>query len=298
LKNRVLKIGVIGTFILDHIYNLDGEKTESLGGLTYTLAVLANLLSDKDEIYPIAQVGSDGYDKIITFLSNYKNVRLDGLKWNEQNNTHVTLRYHSKESRTEILSNLLPPIEINQVMSLGQFDVILINFITGFELTLAACNAICSQKNTLIGMDYHSLTLGIDEHGKRFFKKPENWEQWLTGIDILQMNEYEAQLLSDKQNLSNFGLNLNQKGIRIVNITLGAKGSLIFVDNKMEQISAFPVPEAKDVTGCGDAFMSGFIKEYLNSNNPINAAHYANRIAGLKCTIVGTEQINTLSTFY
>ena len=192
-----MKIAVIGTFVLDQIYTYEEKRIESLGGISYTISVLANLLSEKDEIYPVANVGIDSYDKIIDFLLQFKNVRITGINKENKNNTRVTLRYYDKESRDEFLQNHLSPINYEQINRVGKVDIIIINFITGFELSLATCNKICTQNSALKYMDYHSLCLSIDNHGKRFPQKPKDWQKWLIGVDILQMNKNEALAVAD-----------------------------------------------------------------------------------------------------
>lgn len=294
-----MKIAIIGTFILDKIHTFDGKIVESLGGISYTIAALANLLSETDEIYPVANVGIDVYDTIIQYLSEYKNVRLNYINRENKNNTRVTLKYYNKESRDEYLVNRLSPIQSEQINRLNKFDIILINFITGFELSLETCNKICQQSNSLIYMDYHSLCLGIDNEGKRFLRKPLDWKHWLTGIDILQLNEDEATILSDGKDKTILGFELLNSGINIVHITLGSNGSLLFYRNnnksQLEKIAPYHVDTVHDVTGCGDAFAGGFLVSYWHISNALIAAQNANRVAGFNCTLTGLHEIHKLS---
>jgi len=70
------------------------------------------------------------------------------------------------------------------------------------------------------------------------------------------VNDYEAKLLQDKT-----GKTLNEiaKCVKALIVTLGADGSLIYVDGKQLSI---PTPKPKaivDPTGCGDAYRAGLL---------------------------------------
>ena len=70
------------------------------------------------------------------------------------------------------------------------------------------------------------------------------------------VNDYEAKLLQDKT-----GKTLNEiaKRVKALIVTLGADGSLIYVDGKQLSI---PTPKPKaivDPTGCGDAYRAGLL---------------------------------------
>jgi len=294
-----MKIAVIGTFVLDEIHTYDGKIIESLGGISYSTAMLANLLDEnRDEIYPIANVGYDGYEKIMAFLTQYKNVKTDGIHKEHKKSTRVTLSYYSKAERQEVLQNKLSPINFDLVKKVGAVDVLLINFITGFELNRDELRKICSSNSGLTYTDFHSLCLGIDENGKRFHRKPQDWEYWLEGIDILQMNEDEANILSDGNKFLFLANKILNNGTQILNITLGSKGSVLFYKQGNQIISqnipAFEIPQVVDVTGCGDAFAIGFIINYFQFKDVVKAATYANKIAGLNSSLSGIEQINSL----
>jgi len=75
-----MKIGVVGTFNRDIIFPWQGEKTKSIGGIYFSVLYLANLLNSGDEICPVANLGEDFYDQVVSDLSHFKNLRLDGLK--------------------------------------------------------------------------------------------------------------------------------------------------------------------------------------------------------------------------
>lgn len=301
-----MKIGVVGTIIKDRIYPSKGNEIRSFGGIFYTLSILGNLLSKADEIYPVCHLGFDIYDEIIKRLSQYKNIRTSGIKKASQKNTAVRLVYKDQENRDEFLTNILPPIEFDHIQSVGQMDIWLVNFITGFEMSLETFQRFCQQQSGLILMDFHSLSLDINEEGRRILRQLPNWNQWISGVDILQMNDKEAATLTNGENLTReefiqFGKEVIKKNIQIFHITRGSKGSLLFYRNEYKimkmEIPAHDVDEVVDVTGCGDAFAAGFLVFYHTYKDIISATRYANTIAGINCTIRGTEELYKLKKF-
>lgn len=54
-------------------------------------------------------------------------------------------------------------------------------------------------------------------------------------------------------------LKLAAWGVKEVLLTLGDKGSLIYVDNRFYEIPAYLVENVADATGCGDTYMAGYL---------------------------------------
>lgn len=299
-----MKIGVVGTFIRDLIQPLEGPETRSIGGIFYTVAMLANLLSETDEIYPISYLGVDFYEQVMSRLQTYKNIKLDGIKRLNQKNTQHTLIYKSKQCRDEIARYPMPPLTFEDIECMLDAEVILVNFITGHDLSLDALKRLRSASDALFYVDYHSLTLGTTKTGLRYYRRPAHWKDWIYPATILQMNEQEAATLSGQKDTRSwqafvpFGQELLASGPEIFNLTLGSNGSIVFCKRPdqfmVEKINPYPVDQVLDVTGCGDAFATGFIVNYLKTKDPGIAAQYANFIAGLNCTLVGTEAIPKL----
>lgn len=302
-----MKIGVIGTVVKDNIFLSNGTEINSYGGIFYTLSILGNLVKESDEIFPVCYLGEDIYDDILDKLSLYKSIHTSGIKKIAQSNTAVKLIYKDVEQRDEFLSNRFPPLQLKDLEAIASMDVWIVNFITGFELSLDTFQQFCEQKSGLIFMDFHSLALGIEENGLRVLRKCPNWEEWIRNVDVLQMNEAEAISLSSNQDeskemLIQFGNEVVGKNIKIFHITRGARGSLLFYRNGDATVN-FEIPPRKvdnvvDVTGCGDAFAAGFLQHYFHSNDIIAATEYANLIAGFNCTIRGTGELHKLKLLF
>lgn len=94
-----MKFGIAGAFIRDRIFPYRGEPVESIGGIFFTVSFLASLADRETEIYPISFVGEDFYDLLIERLSEYENIRLDGIQKIPRKHTQVKLVYTGPQER-------------------------------------------------------------------------------------------------------------------------------------------------------------------------------------------------------
>ena len=78
-------------------------------------------------------------------------------------------------------------------------------------------------------------------------------------IHILKANEHEMEVLTQCSDPYDAAVKLADWGVKEVLLTLGDKGSLIYVDERFYEIPAYPVENVADATGCGDTYMAGYL---------------------------------------
>lgn len=78
----------------------------------------------------------------------------------------------------------------------------------------------------------------------------------------------------------------HEMGPKIVVLTMGGKGVLLSVENKITHIPARPV-QVMDATGAGDSFWAGFLTAFLDGNTPERCVLFAREIVERKLTTVG-----------
>jgi sugar/nucleoside kinase (ribokinase family) len=294
------RIGVIGTFIRDTIVTLEGRQVESIGGLYHTMAYLACLVGADTFVQPLCHVGDDFYDTVRDSLKRLSaNILFDSMHRVPQPNTRVTLTYRSQETRDEVTSMTMPPITAAEIATIAECDAVLVNLISGDDVTLEALTTLRkSRTSPLIYLDLHSLALGIDTAGKRYYRAIPNRREWLTACHILQVNEREAATLAGcqeqftREDLLNFGKYLADELVSACHITLGGAGSLLFYHDsekvRYERCQSYEVPQVVDVIGCGDAFGAAFLAHFLRAHDFSAATHFANQVAGLNSTFMGS----------
>ncbi|MCI0511975.1 PfkB family carbohydrate kinase [candidate division KSB1 bacterium] len=296
-----MKIAVIGSVIRDYIEPYQSPPVESFGGIFYTILILSQLLDEDAEIYPICFTGADCDQQIREKLTPYSNIKLDGLQPLPQMHTAHHIIYQDQETRAEIETQPLPPLSRANIQLAFSCDALIINFITGRDLSFDAYQYLGAMALPLIYVDFHSLALAKDAQGQSFYRRPADWVDWVRPARILQMNQMEAMTLGDlTSDWTNpaygvFGETILNYGVQIFNITLGSQGSLLFYRQDREvitqKIPGYPVSKVRDVTGCGDAFASGFIVDYFKKRDVGHAVAFANAIAALKTQFIGTENL-------
>ena len=86
---------------------------------------------------------------------------------------------------------------------------------------------------------------------------PTDWKDKrdaLKYIDILKVNEHEAEVLTGFKDFKQAALQLAEWGVKEVLLTLGSLGSIIYAEGTFYKIPAYPAKNVVDATGCGDTY--------------------------------------------
>lgn len=91
----------------------------------------------------------------------------------------------------------------------------------------------------------------------------------LRRLDGLVLNDSEAKLLTDDENLVRAGRKVLEMGLKFVVIKKGEHGAMFFSRQETYVMPAYPTPDVVDPTGAGDSFaggMMGYLAEKGNSS--------------------------------
>jgi sugar/nucleoside kinase (ribokinase family) len=81
----------------------------------------------------------------------------------------------------------------------------------------------------------------------------------MAAVDMVVINQEEARQLAGAANLIKAARWLRRQGARGIIIKKGEHGALVFWEDQIGIIPAFPLAAVKDPTGAGDTFAGGFI---------------------------------------
>ena len=300
-----MKITVIGHLCLDVILHPDGTETQSYGGIFFAVAALANLMGPKDTVAPVFGVGKGDYDALIERLKSYPNVDRSGIYSLNGPSNRVRLVYLNTSERTECSKDISEPIPYKRIRPHLDADMILVNMISGFDITLDTFEEIrmgVREEHIPIYLDVHSLTLGVKDDDTRFHRPVELWRRWLFMIHAAQLNEEEAAILTtdrlDDNSLAKHTLALNTSALLI---TRGERGCTAFVDEhkhmRRVDVPGIKIANAPDPTGCGDVFGAAYCAHYAKTKELESSARFANKVAALNAGLAGSEDIDTISSF-
>lgn len=91
---------------------------------------------------------------------------------------------------------------------------------------------------------------------------PTDWKdkkEALKYIDILKVNEHEAEVLTGFTDPKQAAMQLAEWGVKEVLLTLGSLGSIIYAEGTFYKIPAYPPKDVVDATGCGDTYAMGYL---------------------------------------
>jgi sugar/nucleoside kinase (ribokinase family) len=108
----------------------------------------------------------------------------------------------------------------------------------------------------------------------------------LSCLDYLFTNDTEALDISGQRDISDAANWFHDRGARIVAITQGSEGAYVSNTQQSAKIPAFSV-DVVDTTGCGDAFVAGFLYTALKGGSIIESATWGNAVGARCAQVIG-----------
>lgn len=278
-----MNILVFGHSVIDKI-NYGKDEIIKPGGIFYTTAALANITESSDNIYVCTTI-----DKINEnlFSSVFKKIKPNYLSYSANIPT-VKLNIYDNKEREETYENVSGNLQFN-ISNLNRFDGILINMVTGFDISLKQIMEIRKNYNGIIYFDVHTFSRGLDSEMKRNFRRITDFIEWAKCVDIIQANELEVKTLSPKINEEEIARELIGYGVKQLVVTKGDKGAKVYFSENIflssEEIPALDVKPVNKV-GCGDVFGAVYFYNYIRNKNLIEALTLANIAAGASTTYI------------
>lgn len=107
-------------------------------------------------------------------------------------------------------------------------------------------------------------------------------------IDYVFPNDYEAQLLTGKEDIDGMADVFLDCGVKNVIIKIGKRGCFFKNKDTRVVVPTFDSPVI-DTTGAGDNFASGFIAAMLDGKSPEECCFYGNAVASVACRFIGAN---------
>lgn len=141
-------------------------------------------------------------------------------------------------------------------------------------------------KDSLVCLTPQGLMRRWDEKGQVY---PKKW------MPVLKVHSRVDVLIFSEEDIAAFPEVLEEYKslIKIVILTRGAEGSILYWRGKEIPFSAFKTEE-KDPTGAGDVFAAAFLVKYYQTDDPIESSRFANCVASFAVEEKGTAGISDL----
>lgn len=260
---------VAGTIGIDHIITPHGEKENCIGGSAVHFAYASSLLT------PTRICGIVGQDFPQAALKALEDRRVDtaGVQTAPGKTFRWSGRYHEDmDNRDTLYTELNVLADWQPQVPAPWLDsdfVFLANGAPSVQLALLdqlpnATLTVCDTMDLWINTAREELD--------RVFKA-------INGIII---NDSEASSYTGEKNIIQAGHKLLELGPAFVIIKKGGHGSVLFTQNAVTALPAYPVPAVFDPTGAGDSFAGGFMG-YLASCGRPTEDDYKTAVAHATC---------------
>jgi sugar/nucleoside kinase (ribokinase family) len=240
------------------------EKIEAGGSVANTMAGIAYLKGDASFI---GKIKSDEFGKIYKKSLEKINVSFLYSEKEENLSTGASLIFITPDSERTMctylgISSQLSKEDINEDY-IKDYEII---FLEGYlwdkgmseEMFKHVIN-LAKKNNIKIAMSLSDIFC-VTRHREDFFGLLKN------DLNILIGNENEINELMQKNNLLD-SMNELKNINKLIIITRSENGSVTVLNNEITNCESAKVENVLDLTGAGDLFAAGFLKEYLDKSN-------------------------------
>jgi hypothetical protein len=285
-----MKLLVIGHSVEDHTIS-DQKEIIKPGGIYYAVSALTSI-APSDEIFLCTYAEKENYS---LFSDAYSKCAPDFISYIDSI-PKVWLTIHGLKERDERYNNVIRNLEI-PYDRLIEFDGILINMISGFDIGLNQLKKIRENFSGLIYMDVHTFSRGLEHHGHRGFRKIEYFNEWAECIDIIQANEHEVKTLTPFDEEEKIALEIFSCGTKQLIVTRGEAGAKLYYlqNNELNFIfqSALKIETANKI-GLGDVFGAAYFYNYIKTRNSFFSLDVAVTASGIAAGLNGLSKLKNL----
>ena len=240
------------------------EKIEAGGSVANTMVGIAYLGGNPSFI---GKVNSDEFGKI--YKKSLKKINVNFLYPEKEENllTGASIIFITPDSERTMctylgISSQLSKEDINEDY-IKDYEII---FLEGYlwdkgmsEEMFKYVIQLAKKNNIKVAMSLSDIFC-VTRHREDFFNLLKNV------LNILIGNENEINELMQKNNLLE-SINELKNINKLIIITRSVNGSVAILNNEITNCESIKIEKVLDLTGAGDLFAAGFLKEYLDKSN-------------------------------
>ena len=281
---------IVGTVAFDAIETPYGKTDKIIGGAATYISLAASFFTDKLNL--VSVVGGDFPESAIKMLEKH-HVDTKGLQIKEDEKTFFwSGKYHNNMNSRDTIETQLNVLET--------FDPIIPKEFSSSDFLMLGNLVPSVQQKVLDQMSQRPKLIVLDTMNFWMDNCLDDLLEALKNVDVLTINDEEAQQLSGEKNLISAAKKIKTMGPKYLVIKKGEHGALLFGENKMFYAPAMPLENVFDPTGAGDSFAGGFIG-YLSRSNDLTfenmktAVIYGSVMASFCVEKFGTEKLTEIT---
>jgi fructokinase len=244
--------------------NIKIEKIVAGGSVANTMSGIAYL---KGSPSFIGKINSDSFGEIYKKSLENINVKFSYLQKNEDLSTGASIILITPDSERTMctylgISSHLSDKDINE-NNIIEHELI---FLEGYLWDKGISEKMFKHAINIAKMSRIKIAMSLSDifcvtrHKQDFYNLLQN------DLDILIGNENEINKLANKKNLLD-SISQLKKLNKLIVVTRSENGSMAIKDNEIVNCNSIKVNKVLDLTGAGDLFAAGFLKEYLDNSD-------------------------------
>lgn len=238
---------VVGSVAFDTIHTPTAERDRVLGGSAVYFSYAASFFT------PVRLVGVVGEDwpSEHTQMLQARNIDTSGLEVKQGGKTFFWKgRYKPNMNDRDTLE-----VDLNVF---GEFNPVLPSQFRDTPFVFLA-NAAPAVQLKVLEQTQNPKIVFADTMDLWINTAQPTLRQLLTKVDGLVLNDSEAKLLTEKENLIEAGRAVQKLGPKYVVVKKGEHGAIFFEPEGVSVLPAFPTDRVVDPTGAGDSFAGGMM---------------------------------------
>jgi fructokinase len=244
--------------------NIKIEKVVAGGSVANTMAGIAYLQGNPSFI---GKINSDNFGDLYKKSLQDINVNFSYNEKNEDMSTGASIILITPDSERTMctylgISSHLSENDINENNIIGNELI----FLEGYLWDKGISEKMFKQAITIAKKNKIKIAMSLSDIFCVTRHKQDFYNLLKDDLDILIGNENEINELVNKKNLLN-SVNQLKELNKLIVVTRSDNGSMAIKNNEIINCSSIKVDKVLDLTGAGDLFAAGFLKEYLDNSD-------------------------------
>ena len=285
MENQPFDVAVVGHFAIDTI-RLPSRSVPFVvlgGSVTYVSFVTKRL---EGTVSVISKVGGD-FPEAYMWLLREEGIDISNVvKLEKEGTTRFDLEYSKDLSdRTLKLESKAAPISLSNLPKSLQAKAVHIAPIAG-EVSYEVVERLkgCAE---VLSLDPQGLLRRFDKKTGKVTSSSSVDKRLFSLINVYKSSLEEITALTGESDIDAAIKAIHDFGVKTVIVTLGSQGAVLSVEKTVYNIPPCSSRVLVDPTGAGDAFMGGFLTEYIRQKDSFWCACVGSAAASLVIEGIG-----------